>query len=140
MPRRGSGYCSITVNEEIYNFYKRNYESKKKELKRKGINSFSGYITNVLEEIMEKDELLAHQAPFLEEFGYDETTNTIFIKDNRTKRIASIFVSREGLRCDIDDRDDCIHIGFALSLPKVYKALSKIDFKLHHHSSEATRP
>ncbi len=42
------GFKSITVSEVIYEKYYTIYEKNKEQLKIKGIESFSGYITNVL--------------------------------------------------------------------------------------------
>jgi hypothetical protein len=79
---------------------------------------------------MEKNEVFARYAPFLEEFGYDEGTNTIYIKDNRTNRIAGVTIKDKVWTCDIDQRDDCVHIGFAYALPQVYKVMDKLGINL----------
>jgi virulence-associated protein VapD len=80
---------NLSITIPVYERYKQTYQKNKEQLTRKGITSFAGYITSTLEEMMEKNEVFARYAPFLEEFGYDEGTNTIYIKDNRTNRIAS---------------------------------------------------
>ncbi len=55
MPK--SGFKSITVNERVYDkFYQIFFDSKEK-LSLKGVNSFSGYVTFCLEEMMRKDEM-----------------------------------------------------------------------------------
>jgi len=64
----------------------------------------------------------------MEEFGYDEDSNTIYIKDNRTKRIAGITIVNNKLHCDVDGKEDCAHIGFAYSLPKVYEAMIRLGY------------
>jgi len=30
------------------------------------------------------------------------------------------------LHCDVDEKEDCAHIGFAYSLPKVYDAMIRL--------------
>ena len=129
MPKKGSGYMSLTVAEEVYNHYKRDFDARKGELARKGITSFAGYITSMLEELMDRNEIFARYAPFLQEFGYDEGNNTVYIKDNRTNRVAGVTVQGKGLTCDVDDSDDCIHIGFAYALPQVYRVMEKLGIK-----------
>ena len=72
----------------------------------------------------------ASDRPSLQEFVFDEAGNTVYIKDNRTGRIAGVRIKADGFLCDIDDRNDCIHVGFALALPSVYKALDRAGIKL----------
>jgi hypothetical protein len=71
--------------------------------------------------------VFARYAPFMEEFGYDEDSNTIYIKGNRTKRIAGITIVNNKLHCDVDENEDCAHIGFAYSLPEVYEAMIRLE-------------
>jgi hypothetical protein len=53
MPRKG--YKSITVKEEVYDFLMEDYKKQKKEwLIRKGISSFTGYISYRWNELMEQ--------------------------------------------------------------------------------------
>jgi hypothetical protein len=126
MPKKGSGYMSLTVAEDVYHHYKKDFDTRKDELARKGITSFAGYITSMLEELMDRNEIFARYAPFLQEFGYDEGNNTVYIKDNRTNRVAGVTVQGKGLTCDVDESDDCIHIGYAYALPRVYRVMEKL--------------
>lgn len=130
MPKRESGYMNLSVAVPVYERYRQAYGRRKEELVKKGITSFSGYVTSRLEEMMEKDEVFARHAPSLEEFGSDEVTNTVYIKDNRTGRIAGITIDKSTeLHCDVDDRADCVHVGFAYSLPAVYKVMDRLGVK-----------
>lgn len=129
MPKRDSGYMNLSVALPVYERYKGAYERKKEELVKKGVTSFAGYITSMLEELMEKNEVFARYAPFLQEFGYDEGNNTIYIKDNRTNRVAGVLIREKGLICDVDNKDDCVHIGFAYALPQVYKVMEKLGIR-----------
>ncbi len=127
MPKTGSGYKSVTVTQSVYDRYMKSYEQNKQKLERKGINSFTSYITSMLEELMERNEIFARYAPFLQEFGYDEANNVVYVKDNRTGRIAGISISKgKELRCDVDNRSDCVHVGFAYSIPTVYRVMEKL--------------
>jgi hypothetical protein len=121
---------NLSIAIPVYERYKQTYEKKKEQLTRKGITSFAGYITSTLEELMEKDEVFARYALFMQEFGYDEGTNTIYIKDNRTNRIAGVTIREKGLTCDLDQREDCVHIGFAYALPQVYRVMDKLGIRL----------
>ncbi len=130
-PKRQLGYMnlSITIPVHPYERYKQTYQKNKEQLTRKGITSFAGYITSTLEEMMEKNEIFGRWAPFMQEFGFDEGTNTIYIKDNRTNRIAGVTVREKRLTCDVDQKDDCVHIGFAYALPEVYKVMEKLGIR-----------
>ncbi|MDG7011763.1 MAG: hypothetical protein JRN17_01575 [Nitrososphaerota archaeon] len=121
---------NLSVSVPVYERYRQAYGRKREELAKKGITSFSGYVTSRLEEMMEKDEVFARHAPSLEEFGSDEVTNTVYVKDNRTGRIAGITIDKnKELHCDVDDRGDCVHVGFAYSLPEVYKVMDRLGVK-----------
>ena len=95
---------NLSITIPVYERYKQTYQKKKEQLTRKGITSFAGYITSTLEEMMEKNEVFARCAPFMQEFGFDEGTNTIYIKDNRTNRIAG--VTRQGEGVDVRHRPE----------------------------------
>lgn len=129
MPKKGSGYTSIAVTEQVFNSYKSTFEAKKEQLVKRGITSFSGYITSMLEELMERDSIFARYAPFMEEFDFDDSGGTVYIKDNRTKRIAGISIQGKELHCDVDDANDCVHVGFAFSIPKVYEVMHERGIK-----------
>ena len=60
------GYKSITVSENVYKKFFEVYEKNKKGLELKGIGSFSGYLTSMMEEMMIKDEVFAKHSPFIE--------------------------------------------------------------------------
>ncbi len=128
-PKRERGYMNLSITIPVYERYKQTYQKNKEQLTRKGVTSFAGYITSTLEEMMEKNEIFGRWAPFMQEFGFDEGTNTIYIKDNRTNRIAAVSVKDKAWTCDIDQRDDCVHIGFAYALPQVYKVMDKLGIR-----------
>ena len=46
------GYKSITVSENVFKKFFGVYEKNKKGLELKGIGSFSGYLTSIMEEMM----------------------------------------------------------------------------------------
>ena len=129
MPKKGSGYTSIAVTEQVFNSYKSTFEAKKEQLVKKGITSFSGYVTSLLEELMERDAIFARYAPFNEEFDFDDSGRIVYIRDNRTKRIAGVSIRGNELHCDVDDENDCVHVGFAYSIPKVYEVMNERGMK-----------
>jgi len=121
---------SLTVTENVYSYYKKAFDQNKGKLEKKGINSFATYITSMLEELMERNEIFARYAPAMEEFGYDDEGRTVYIKDNRARRrIAAVSLQGKELNCDVDESNDCVHVGFAYSLPKVYKVMGELGIK-----------
>ena len=66
------GYKSITVSESVYKRFFEVYEKNKKGLQLKGIASFSGYLTSMMEEMMIKDEVFARYSPFIEKIAVEQ--------------------------------------------------------------------
>ena len=63
MPK--AGFKSITISEAVYEKFYDTYDQSKTDLAVKGVRSFSGYITYMLEEMMQKDKTFARYAPKL---------------------------------------------------------------------------
>jgi len=116
MPK--SGFKSITVSENVYKKFFEVYEKRKKGLELKGISSFSGYLTNRMEEMMIKDEVFATHSPFIEKIAVDQ--NRVILKDNKQNRIAEVLLNNGELQCLLDERSDCVHVGFVYSLPELF--------------------
>ena len=115
------GHSSITVTDALYN------KIKSKHHENYVVNhvkpSLSDYVENILWYVLESDDILKKYAPFLEKDKIAD--NTIFIKDNRVNRIAELIVQDGDLYCLLDERKDCVHIGFAWSIPEVYKIMAE---------------
>ncbi|MDE1863316.1 MAG: hypothetical protein KGI33_10440 [Thaumarchaeota archaeon] len=120
MPKEG--FKSITVSEEVYNRFHDVYKKNKQDLAMRGINSFAGYITFMMEDLMQKDETFARYAPKLEKISADD--NRVVVKDNIKNRIAEVAVQNGELYCLLCEEKDCVHIGFVFSLPEVYEVLN----------------
>ncbi|MFL6410917.1 MAG: hypothetical protein ACJ71K_06695 [Nitrososphaeraceae archaeon] len=112
------GYKSITVSENVYNKFLKVYEKNKKGLEIKGVRSFSGYLTSMMEETMVRYEAFAKYAPYMEKIDIDQ--NRVTLKDNKRNRIAEVLLKDGELQCLLDERSDCVHVGFAYSLPELY--------------------
>ena len=63
------GFKSITVSENVYKKFFKVYEKNRKGLELKGITSFSGYLTSMMEEMMLKYEAFAKHAPYMEKIS-----------------------------------------------------------------------
>jgi hypothetical protein len=119
MPKQG--FKSITVSENVYNKFFKSYERSRSGLELKGITSFSGYLTSMMEEVMLKNETFAKHSPYIEKLSIEG--NVIILRDNKVNRIVEIALENGELRCLLDQKKDCIHIGFVYSLPQVYEIL-----------------
>jgi hypothetical protein len=122
------GYKSITVSENVYKKFFEVYEKNRKGLELKGIMSFSGYLTNRMEEMMIKDEVFAKHSPFIEKIAVDQ--NRVILKDNKKDRIAEILMNNGELQCLLDERSDCVHVGYVYSLPELYDITSSKGIKV----------
>ncbi|MDP3780753.1 MAG: hypothetical protein AABW55_02850 [Thermoproteota archaeon] len=120
MPKEG--FKSITVSDTVYDRYYEIYQKNKQELTMKGVNSFAGYITYMLEQTMQKDKTFAKYAPKLEKVSIDD--DRVIVKDNIKNRIAEVTVQRGELYCQLCEEKNCFHVGFVFSLPDVYEILN----------------
>ncbi len=120
MPKEG--FKSITVSDTVYDRYYEIYQKNKQELAMKGVNSFAGYITYMLEQTMQKDKTFAKYAPKLEKVSVDD--DRVIVKDNIKNRIAEVTIQRGELYCQLCEEKNCFHVGFVFSLPDVYEILN----------------
>jgi hypothetical protein len=118
------GYKSITVSENVYKTFFKVYEKNKKVLEIKGIRSFSGYLTSMMEEMMLRNEAFAGHAPYMEKLSIDQ--NRVVLKDNKRNRIAEVMLKEGELQCLLDEKSDCVHVGFVYSLPELYNMNDEI--------------
>ena len=125
MPK--AGFKSITVSEEVYDKFFDVFEKNKPELTMKGINSFSGYVTYMLEQTMQKDKTFARYAPKIEKVAVDD--DRVVLKDNIKNRIAEVAIQKGELFCQLCEEKDCVHVGFVFSLPDIYEVLNSRGIK-----------
>ena len=117
MPK--AGFKSITISETVYDKFHDVYQKSKGDLP---VNSFSGYVTYMLEEMMQKDKTFARYAPKIEKISIDD--DRVVLKDNIKNRIAEVAVQKGELFCQLCDEKDCVHVGYVFSLPDVYEVLN----------------
>jgi hypothetical protein len=89
----------------------------------KGVNSFAGYVTHCLEEMMRKDETFAKFTPKIEKISVDE--RCIILRDIPKNRIVEIQFHKNELACMLCDQNECKHVGFCESLPEVLEIQGK---------------
>ena len=115
------GFKSITISETVYEKFYSVYEKRKESLTMKGINSFAGYVTYMLEQNMQKDKTFAKFAPKLELISIED--DRVIIKNNIVNRIAEIVIQRGELYCQLCEVKDCHCIGYVWSIPEIYEKL-----------------
>ena len=119
------GYKTITISEKVYNKFLE--FSKKNQVA--GVNSFSGYVTYLLESKMAKDKTFAKYAPKLELISIEE--DRVIIKNKIENRIAEIVYQRDDLYCQLCEAKDCHCIGYAWSIPEIYEKLNSRGIRHH---------
>ena len=63
-------------------------------------------------------EAFAKHAPDMEKLSIDQ--NRVVLQDNKRNRIAEVLLKKGELQCLLDERADCVHVGFVYSLPELY--------------------
>ena len=111
------GFKSITINDKIYDKFYQIFFDQKEKLVMKGVNSFSGYVTLCLEEMMKKDETFSKFMPKIEMISVDE--KRVILNDIVKSRIIEVQFDKNELQCMFCTQTDCKHVGFCESMPEV---------------------
>ncbi len=120
MPK--AGFKSITISEIVYNRFYTVYIKNRDKLMMKGVNSFAGYITYMLEDLMKKNNTNLRYLPKLEKISTDD--DRIVIKDNIKNRIIEVAFRNDEPYCLFCEKNSCFHIGFVFSIPDIYEILN----------------
>jgi hypothetical protein len=114
------GQKTITLSGKLLRSLEEKYEKEKTE--RPSL-SFSAFIAESALIELERRNIL-REAQFISLIDLHD--NVVILKDGRkTKKFVEVQIKGNKLKCLTDDRFDCIHVGFALALPEVRKALSR---------------
>ena len=123
------GFKSITISQTVYDKFYDVYKKNKDNLNMKGVNSFAGYITYMLEDTMQKDKTFAKYAPKLELISMED--DRVIIKNNIENRIAEIVYKRGELYCQLCEAKDCHCVGYVWSIPEIYEKLNSKGLRSH---------
>ncbi len=121
------GFKSITVSESAYERFHEAYTKSKEDLSRRGVKSFSGYVSYMLEEQMLKDETFARHAPRIKSISVE--ADCVILRDNVNNRIVEVAIRDGELACQQCESTDCVHVGFVFSMPDVYDMLGSKGIK-----------
>jgi len=118
------GWKTITVKDEVYDYFQGRWLKEKDEYREQGITSFSGFVTKLLFEMIKQEEF-----PHLRHINTYE--NRVIIGDRRTDSIVLVYLREDGVAwCDKDEEKNCDHVKFALSLPQVQEAYRRKGLKI----------
>lgn len=112
-----AGFKSITVKEHIYDEFLGVWLANKEEYAMKGVSSFAGYITHLLEEMVKKTEAIEKYGHYFEKIAVED--GRIILKDNIIERIIEVKRGKE-LECLHCSRKNCQHVGFCWSFHEIY--------------------
>lgn len=115
------GWRPVTLKEAIMQRLEAQFRLQKEELAMKHITDLGSYISKILEDELERKETLSKYAPFMAEVGIYQ--NRILIDDKNKDTFFEVIYKDKELFCKGCERNDCMHVGFAYSIPKVIKSL-----------------
>jgi hypothetical protein len=120
MPRKG--YKSITVRQDVYDYFFNEYSKVKEEYAiKKGVRSFSAYVSYRFTQLLELTS--SKNLPRFEHFNMGSTG--VKITDRKLHKIAEIYFKPEGIWCEHDQSSECDHIDFALTVPEIQDIIRK---------------
>lgn len=118
MPKRGQK--TITVSGKSLLELERKYSIEK--TKHPNL-SFAAFVSESALIELERRGML-REAQFVSLVGFSD--DAVVLKDMRKNgRLIEVQIRDKNLRCISEDSYDCIHVGFALALPEVRKALKR---------------
>ena len=83
--------------------------------------SFASFIADSALMELERMDMI-RESGFISYSAFED--NVLFLKDSRKEnRIFEVQIKGRKLKCLTDDDFDCSHVGFAMALPQVRKAL-----------------
>ena len=105
-------YASEKLVEAIENFMKEN--------PKYGYRSIAQFMEDAARKRLEELNALGTM-PRFEHFNRGPDGVKIF--DRRLRRIADVYFKPDGIFCDLDQKDDCEHITFALTVPEIQEVI-----------------
>ena len=121
MPK--SGFRSYLLKDEIYEALQKRFKQDREELKKQGINSFSAFLTYLINRKIAEQNQCKRYEQNIEKICV--ISNMITLKDNISNRTIELKIRHNEIFCEFDKTNQCIHVGFAYSLPEVCDLLNK---------------
>lgn len=118
MPKPGQK--TITVSGKWLSELERKYNIEK--TKHPNL-SFAAFVSESALIELERRRML-REAQFISLVGFSD--DEVILKDMRKNgRLIEVQIRNNNLKCIAENTSDCIHVGFALALPEVRKALNR---------------
>lgn len=115
-----TGQKTVTMSGKSLKILEERYRSEKE--KRPNL-SFAAFVSESALMELERRNILK-EAQFISLIGFND--DTVILKDARKAgRFFEVQIRNKKLRCVTENSPDCIHVGFALALPEVRKALNR---------------
>jgi len=113
------GAQNITIRAEVITKIKKKFIEKQQRNVLDESKKIGSFVNDLLIEVLEKDEFLSIMMPYYSLIGIQD--NILFIKDEKSKKIAEVYLKDLTLYCELDESQDCEHIHFAYAIPEVAK-------------------
>lgn len=114
------GQKTVTMSGEALRQLEQKYEIERQ--KRPNL-SFAAFISESALMELERQNILK-ESQFVSLISIND--DIVFLKDARKSgRFFEVQLRNKKLKCLTDNSSDCIHVGFALALPEVRKALNR---------------
>ena len=121
------GWIPISVSEQLGQRLIALYSN---DRKRPENQKFSPWVNNILLKYVEFQEQQKQYGPFLEFKDADQTMVNLYDHERRKSLAVYIDSLKKKLYCEYhNDKTDCLHVGFCLGIPEVYRLLIKDGFK-----------
>jgi hypothetical protein len=118
LPQRGQK--TITVSGKALKKLEQKYQLERTKQPKL---SFASFIAESAIIELERRQIL-REAQLISLIGFGE--DTVILKDEKKEnRLIEVQIRDKKPKCITDNKFDCIHVGFALALPEVRKALNK---------------
>jgi hypothetical protein len=113
------GAQNITIRAEVFAKLKQKLVEKQQRNALDENKKIGSFVNDLLVDVLEKDEFLSVMMPYYSPIGIHD--NVLFIRDEKNKKVAEIYLKDHMLYCDLDQTQDCEHIHFAYAIPEVAK-------------------
>src|SRR5690242_7032195 len=108
------GAQNITIRAEVFAKLKQKLVEKQQRNALDENKKIGSFVNDLLVDVLEKDEFLSVMMPYYSPIGIHD--NVLFIRDEKNKKVAEIYLKDHMLYCDLDQTQDCEHIHFAYAI------------------------
>lgn len=113
MVRQGTKQINLTMSAEKHSVLEKAWKESETE------KPISGWILENMMMEIEIKGLMKTYAPFLSKKSVDG--NSVVLRDEKLKRLVEVTYTNKKFWCDHDEKDCCVHVHFALTLPELSK-------------------